>query len=367
MKTVPVIDFAPHDGPAVCVVGSLNADLIAYESDTWIPGAYNVGDRFELGAGGKGLNVAMSIAATGLRSYLVGRVGNDMFGHFIQRALTQGAVQQDFVSTDATASTGVGHVRVNAHRDYNTCVVPGANDRVDGTDTTAALSRGIAFSHLVMAFEIPLQTVIDTARRFRAAGSQVVVNFSPVSQDARAVLPHTDVLVVNEAEAAALWLQIAGPDAAIPGRLWDTVDLLRKCDGGPRDVVVTLGERGLWGMSRFGEVRQYRAHRIPIVNAVGAGDSFLAMLVSRLAHGDPFLDGLAAAGAAGALACSRRESWLHRGDAPRLNEMVQDRSVLVPARTRRMGKDQPERVASGEQRARQPVVPAGADRDNGSA
>ena len=37
------------------------------------------------------------------------------------------------------------------------------------------------------------------------------------------------------------------------------------------------------------------------MNAVGAGDSTLAMLVSRLAQGDPFLDGLTAAGAAGAL------------------------------------------------------------------
>ena len=336
MKPAPTIDFGPHDGPAVCVVGSLNADLIAYESDSWIPGAYNVGDRFELGAGGKGLNVAISIAATGLPSYLVGRVGNDMFGHFIQRALTHGAVRQDFVAADSSAATGVGHVRVNAHRDYDTCVVPGANDHVDASDTTAALARGIAFSHLVMSFEIPLPTVIDAARRFRAAGSQVVVNFSPVTEDSRKVLPHTDVLVLNEAEAAALWLQVAGPDAAIPGRLWDTVDLLRKCDGGPRDVVVTLGERGLWGMSRFGEVRQYRAHDITTVNAVGAGDSFLAMLVSRLAQGDPFLDGLTAAGAAGALACSRRESWLNRGDAARLNDMIQDRTVLIPARTRKM-------------------------------
>jgi len=204
MKTASIIDFGPHEGPAVCVVGSLNADLIAYESDTWIPGAYNVGDRFELGAGGKGLNVAMSIAATGLPSYLVGRVGNDMFGHFLQRALTVGSVNQDFVSTDSSAATGVGHVRVNAHRDYDTCVVPGANDRVDAGDTTSALGRGIAFSHVVMAFEVPLPTVIDTARRFRAAGSQVVVNFSPVSEGSRSVLPHTDVLVVNEAEAAAL-------------------------------------------------------------------------------------------------------------------------------------------------------------------
>ena len=112
MKTFRIIDFGPHEGPAVCVVGSLNADLIAYESDTWIPGAYNVGDRFEMGAGGKGLNVAMSIAATGLPSYLVGRVGNDMFGHFLKRALMQGSVNHDLVKTDPTAFTGIGHVRV---------------------------------------------------------------------------------------------------------------------------------------------------------------------------------------------------------------------------------------------------------------
>lgn len=336
MKTPTVIDFGPHDGPPVCVLGSLNADLIAYESQTWIPGAYNVGSRFEMGAGGKGLNVAMSIAATGLPAYLVGRVGNDMFGHFLKRALTASSVDQTLVRTDPTAVTGVGHVRVNPQRDYDTCVVAGANAKVDHTDTSAALALdGVQFSHFVMSFEVPVETVADAARRFQAVGTKVVVNFSPVTDGSRRVLPYTDVLVVNEAEAAALWLQVAGPEASIPPRLWDTVDLLRKAEGGPRDVVVTLGARGLWAMSRTGEVRQYRAHEVVTVNAVGAGDSFLAMLVSRLAQGEPFLDCLSAAGAAGALACSRRESWISRTDAPRLNEMVQDRTVLIPARARR--------------------------------
>jgi ribokinase len=330
MMAGPTIDFGPHSGPAVCVVGSLNADLIAYESDTWIPGAYNIGQRFELGAGGKGLNVAISVAATGLPSYLVGRVGEDMFGHFILSALTTGGVHQDFVRTDPSAGTGIGHVRVNAKRDYDTCVVPGANTNVDASDTTFALDHGRSYSHVVMQFEIPLETVVDSARRFRAAGSQVLVNFSPVTGGSRVALPHTDVLVLNEAEAAALWHQVAGSDEAAPSSLAATMDLLRRCDGGPRDVVVTLGEHGLCGMSRTGEVRQYRAHEVQTVNAVGAGDSFLAMLVSRLAQGEPFLDALTAAGAAGALACSRRESWLSRADAPRLNEMVQDRTVLIP-------------------------------------
>jgi 2-hydroxy-3-oxopropionate reductase len=115
------------------------------------------------------------------------------------------------------------------------------------------------------------------------------VNFSPVTAGSRVVLPHTDVLVLNEAEAAALRGQVIGTEQAPPTDLEETMDLLRRCDGGPRDVAVTLGERGPCGMSRTGEVRQFRAHEVVTVNAVGAGDSFLAMLVSRLAQGEAFL------------------------------------------------------------------------------
>lgn len=337
MTHAGAVDFSPRLGPAVCVIGSLNADLIAYESSSWIPGSYNVGDRFELGAGGKGLNVAMSLAATGVPAYLVGRVGNDMFGNHLRRALVQGSVNHDLVGTDTTVFTGVGHVRVNEERDYDTCVVPGANDHVDSSDATAALDKGVHFSHLVMSFEIPMRTVVDAARRFRAAGTQVVVNFSPVTHDASLVLPYTDVLVVNEAEAAALWLQVVGEDTPMPARQLETVDVLRRCEGGPRDVVVTLGDRGLWGMSRTGAVTQYRAHDVQTVNSVGAGDSFLAMLVSRLAQGEAFLDALAPAGAAGALVCSRRESWLTRSDAPRLNDLTNDYAVRIPQRARNAG------------------------------
>ena len=171
-----------------------------------------------MGAGGKGLNVAMSIAATGLPSYLVGRVGNDMFGHFLKRALTRGlgqpGLREDRLHGVHRRRSRAGERRTRLRHLRRT---RGQRPRRRRRDTTSALDHGIRFSHLVMSFEIPLPTVVDAARRFRAAGSQVVVNFSPVSEDARQVLPHTDVLVVNEAEAAALWLQVAGRDAPMPG------------------------------------------------------------------------------------------------------------------------------------------------------
>ena len=155
------------------------------------------------------------------------------------------------------------------------------------------------------------------------------MNFSPVTEGSRAALPHTDVLVVNEAEASALARQVVTDPAHLPTDLRTTGDLLRTCDHGPRDVVVTLGGRGVWAMSRTGETRQYGAHDVTMVNAVGAGDTFLAVLVSRMAGGESLLDALPAAGAAGALVCGRRESWLSVGDADRLGRMVADRSSLT--------------------------------------
>lgn len=324
------------EGVRVAVIGSLNADLIAYESAQPAGSDYTIGEAFELGIGGKGLNVAMSVAATGISPYLIGRLGNDIFGNLIRRALNQSGVNHDFVETDSGGSTGVGHVRVNAAKDYDTCVVPGVNGRVDRTDIDRVLSSGLSFSHLVLDFEIPLETALHAVRGFRATQAKVIVNFSPPTQGSRALLPYTDVLVVNEKEAFALWLDVVGADQPLPTSLWTVIDHLRRTDGGYRDVVVTLGQRGVWGMSAKGELRQLAAHTIDTVNAVGAGDSFLAMLVSSLARGTSLLDSLYPAAAGGALACSRRESWLTINDGPGLFELMQDRSILIPVRSRKV-------------------------------
>jgi ribokinase len=319
----------------IAIVGSLNADLIAYQSAQPAGSDYNVGEGFELGVGGKGLNVAMSVAATGVSPYLVGRLGNDIFGSLIRRALNKSHIHDDFVSTDGTRSTGIGHVRVNAEKDYDTCVIAGANGGVDHVDIDRVLASGLAFSHLVIDFEIPLKTALYAVRAFRAQKAKVIVNFSPPLPGSRALLPYTDVLVVNEKEAYSLWFEVVGSDQQLPASLWTIIDTLRRTDGSYRSVVVTLGSRGVWGMSAHGELRQLAAHPLDAVNAVGAGDSFLAMLVSSLARATSLLDSLYPAAAGGALACSRRESWLNANDGPRMHELIQDKSILIPARSRK--------------------------------
>ncbi len=320
-------------GP-VLICGSLNADLIVYRSDGGSSGSYHVGDAFELGLGGKGFNVALSLASLGLETYLVGRLGADVFGNHMQRKLAKTPVRGDYVHVDPDSPTGIGHVRVNtSDGDYDTCVVPGANGMVDRSDVDAALQSRKPFTHLVLEFEIPLETALYAAKEARSRGTKVVLNASPVLPGSSELLPYTDVLVVNESEANALWLEVTGERKQLPVPLWDLIDTLRSAHGS-RDVVITLGSRGLLGMSSRGELRQLGAHKVDIVNAVGAGDSFLSMLVANLARGNSTLASLDEANAAGALACTRPQSWLEAKDAPSIEHLTQDKSVVVTPRTR---------------------------------
>ena len=81
----PKID--PQSDSAILVVGSINADLIAYVDNSKRIGNYVFGDDFRFNLGGKGLNQAVDVAAAGHHSILDGRVGNDAFWHEIVREL----------------------------------------------------------------------------------------------------------------------------------------------------------------------------------------------------------------------------------------------------------------------------------------
>ena len=184
-------------------------------------------------------------------------------------------------------------MRVNTDDgDYDTCVVPGANGKVDHTDIDAALGSRKDFTHLVLEFEVPVETALYAAKKARAQGIVVVLNASPTLRGASesAALHRRPGGQREPRRTRSGWRSTAGT-RAMPVQLWDVIDNLRKTHG-TRDVVITLGSRGLWGMSSLGEIRQFDAHSVDIVNAVGAGDSFLAMFVSDMARGISMLASL---------------------------------------------------------------------------
>ncbi len=285
----------------ICVAGSINVDLVAYVDDSPEAARYSGGRGFQMSAGGKSLNTAMTIASL-TPVELLGRVGDDDFGTFITRTLGAAGVGTEGIVVDDAEGTGVGHVRVSAAGEYDTVVVPGANNRFSPEDIDAYLKDTAAPRIAVLNLEVPLGTVLHAARSFRAAGASVVLNASPVQDGARALLALADVVVLN-ADEARLVLDLRDEHDA-------TVLLGALRTAGARAAVLTLGAHGAAYVDDAGTVGRIAGVSARVVNTIGAGDSFLGGFVAALATGYSFRDALVFADRAGRIVCGKATSYL---------------------------------------------------------
>mgnify|MGYP000187418075 CR=1 FL=1 len=65
---------------SIAVVGSTNIDMVAYTDQIPERGETVTGKDFAIGFGGKGANQAVIAARMGAKTYMVGAVGEDVFG-----------------------------------------------------------------------------------------------------------------------------------------------------------------------------------------------------------------------------------------------------------------------------------------------
>lgn len=262
----------------VCAVGCLVMDLVARVPRLPRPGETVLGETFDRFLGGKGFNQAIAAARYGVPVSMVGCVGDDDYGREFLAALDANGIDRRGVSVDPTIGTGVGLPVVEASGQNEIVVVPRANHRL----APEALPHDVIANAAVvlLQWELPLAVTAAAARIARAAGAVVVLNPAPAVGSLGDVVGLVDVLVANEEEAASL-----GPVEGI-------------------DVVVTLGERGALVRSAGQEVR-LRAHAVPCVDTVGAGDAFCGVLAAALAEGATVVEAARAGNAAGACAVTR--------------------------------------------------------------
>ncbi len=269
----------------IAVLGSANLDLVVRQPRLPHPGETMFGSSFTTVPGGKGLNQAVAGARAGGSVVFLGAVGGDPFGAQLRARLDDDGIDTTALRTVDTA-TGTAHISVLDGGENSIVVVPGANAAVDALDPTdRAVLADARF--VVAQFERPLPLIAQAFRLARAGGATTVLTPAPVV-DPGELLQLTDVLVPNAAEAC----ELAGVD--------DPADAARALSRRAATVVMTRGRDGAL-IARGGEVLAAIPSRVvEAVDTTAAGDTFVGVLVARLAAGEA----LEAAARAGAVAAS---------------------------------------------------------------
>jgi ribokinase len=257
-------------GYDILVIGSLNADLVVRAPRFPEPGETISGGDLLTIPGGKGANQAVAAARQGANVAMVGRVGKDNFAPFLIENLNANHVDASHVSQDNLAS-GTAIIIVDSNGQNSIVISPGANGKVDMQDVDSAPDAKI----LLLQFEIPLDTVLHAAKRYKAKGATVILNPAPASQIPNGLLANVDILVLNESELTLL-TGMPVRDAKSAERAAQEILKL-----GVKTVIVTLGSKGALVVTSA-QVSHVDTFKVDVVDSTAAGDAFIAGFAAKL-------------------------------------------------------------------------------------
>ncbi|MFM0330315.1 ribokinase [Paraburkholderia strydomiana] len=263
----------------VAVVGSLNMDLVARAPRLPHPGETLAGRTFAQVAGGKGGNQAVAAARLGAQVSMLGCVGADANGAQLRAGLEAEGIDCAAVETGREA-TGVALIIVDDASQNAIVIVAGSNGEVT-PETIARHEAVLAAADVVICqLETPLDTVQAALATARRLGKTVILNPAPATGPLPAEwLPLIDYLIPNELEAATLTgLPVGSPEEAATAAA-----VLRAA--GARNVLVTLGPRGVQAALEGAAPALYDAPKVKAVDTTAAGDTFIGGFAAQLAQG----------------------------------------------------------------------------------
>lgn len=255
----------------VCVVGSINMDLVVRSERIPVGGETILGGEFRSIPGGKGANQAVAARRLGAEVDMVGCIGDDPFGKELKEGLVREGIGVEFVR-EVDGSSGVALITVSDEGENSIVVSPGANGLVS-IGMVREAREVIARADIVLVqLEIPLEAVRETIKIANESGVRVILNPAPARD-----VGDLDVFMVtpNETEGRLL----VGGSVASPLSIEEIIRGLRA-----DYVIVTRGKEGVsFGIN--GDIKEMGAYPVRVVDSTAAGDAFNGGLAVGIAEG----------------------------------------------------------------------------------
>lgn len=228
--------------------------------------------------GGAPFNVAWHLQAFGLSPRFISRIGDDPSGREIAALMDDWSMSRDALQTDSTHPTGNVQVLIDHGEPHYDIVADSAYDFIDANLLGQKPTQGILY-HGSLALRAPVSRAALQTVKARHQGKVFIdVNLRSPWWEKQTLLPlleDADWVKLNEAELAELCPEILGLEAAMRAFY-----ARFKLD----TLVVTRGEQGAvaYDGSQFVSVKPETS--AAVVDTVGAGDAFAALLLLGLSR-----------------------------------------------------------------------------------
>lgn len=268
--------------------------------------------QYEACAGGAPVNVAAGIAKLGQSSGFIGRVGEDAFGHFMQKTLFDIGVDTQAMEFDEQyrTSTVLVSLHENGEREFSFLVSPSADQFLSTKNLPVFENDILHFCSLALVHPVCRSSLNETMKAMKSAGGILSfdINIRPQMWSDHNEM-HT---IVNQFAHQADILKFSEEELLWLTKETELEGAIKKINDYPAYLkIVTQGAKGCLVFTSKKQIA-ISAYHVTSIDTTGAGDAFMAGLLAAIAtlgindDDEYFMKIITQAAACGALATTRK-------------------------------------------------------------
>ena len=265
----------------ISVLGIFVADISFSGSKIPSVGETILGNKYNVGPGGKGCNQAIAIARLGGNVNFISKIGKDSYGELALNTLKKNNINIENIIQDEKLQTGVAGILIDKNSGKNAInVIVGAPSSLTINEIDKQINLIKSSKIFLTQLEVPKDVTLHCLKTAKENGCITILNPAPASEISNEFYNHIDYFTPNETEAEFYTgIKITNEQEAKQA----AEKLLNL---GIKKVIITLGEKGLFYTDGKEEI-YLKASSVKAIDTTGAGDAFNGGLAFGLSKDKP--------------------------------------------------------------------------------
>lgn len=262
----------------ICVVGSVNMDIVTYVNDIPVRGQTVNGKKLVETAGGKGANQAVAVAKQNKDVALIGCIGDDYHGDMLLQRLREYNVDTSKLKQLQDTASGKTSIVVEDSGENFIIYLEGANKKLDKGYVRNTIQAEKNCEVLLVQLESPYDVVLEAMKTAHEQGIKVILDPAPSNHVTDELLQYAHLVLPNEQETR----EITGITITDEASALTAATIFKQ--KGIEQGVLKVGATGSYVFDKQ-DMTFIDAIQVKAIDTVGAGDCFAGAFASAYVDG----------------------------------------------------------------------------------